>query len=86
VISGSELVSLGALEVACLFAAGILLRSWRLRRTRPPLVAAILVVALGAAALLLVLFGVPYRLVVGPAFIVAILAVLVSARTERRTP
>jgi peptidoglycan/LPS O-acetylase OafA/YrhL len=85
-VSGSELVSLGALVVACLFAAGILFRSWRLRQTRPPLVAAILVLALGTSAVLLVLFGVPYRLVVGPAFIIAILAVLVSARTEHRAP
>jgi len=39
------------------------------------------VLELGAAAVVLALLGVPYRLVVGPAFIAAILAVLVSART-----
>jgi peptidoglycan/LPS O-acetylase OafA/YrhL len=83
-VNSSELVALGALAVACLFAAGILLRSWRLRRTRPPLVASIVVLVVGAAAVLLALLGVPYRLVVGPAFIVAILAVMLSARMERR--
>jgi len=41
---------------------------------------------LGAAAVVLALLGVPYRLVVGPAFIAAILAVLVSARTEHSPP
>jgi len=41
---------------------------------------------LGAAAVVLALLGVPYRLVIGPAFIAAILAVLVSARTEHSPP
>jgi len=62
-----------------------LFRSWRRRRTRPPLIAAIAVLALGAAAVVLALLGVPYRLVVGPAFIAAMIVVLVSARTERGT-
>jgi len=85
-MSAGELSSLGALAVACLFAAGILFRSWRRRRSRPPLVAAIVVLALGSGAIVLALLGVPYRLVVGPAFIIAILAVLASARMERRQP
>jgi len=66
--------------------AGILFRSWRRRRTRPPLVGAGRVLELGAAAVVLALLGVPYRLVVGPAFIAAILAVLVSGRTEHSAP
>jgi len=81
-----ELSSLGALAVACLFAAGILFRSWLRRRSRPPLIAAIVVLALGSGAIVLALLGVPYRVVVGPAFIIAILAVLASARMERRQP
>ncbi len=85
-MSTSELSSLGALVVACLFAAGILFRSWRRRRTRPPLIAAVVVIVLGAGAIVLALLGVPYRDVVGPAFIIAILAVLASARMERRQP
>jgi peptidoglycan/LPS O-acetylase OafA/YrhL len=84
-VSGNVLVALGALVAACLFAAGTLFRSWRRRRTRPPLIAAIAVVVLGAAAVVLSMLGVPYKLVVGPAFIAAMIAVLVSARTERGT-
>ena len=82
----NEVASLGALTVACLFAAAILFRSWLRRRTRPPLIAAVVVLVLGAVAIVLVVVGVPYRTVVGPAFIVAILAILVSARLERRGP
>jgi peptidoglycan/LPS O-acetylase OafA/YrhL len=85
-MSGNELVSLVALAAACLFAAAFLFRRWRARRTRPPLVAAVVVLALGAGAVALALLGVPYRWVIGPAFIAAMLAVLVSARTERRLP
>lgn len=47
------------------------------------MVAAIVVLTVGAGAIALALLGVPYRQVIGPAFIVAILAVLVSARMER---
>jgi peptidoglycan/LPS O-acetylase OafA/YrhL len=83
-VSGNELLALGALAVACLFAAGILLRSWRRRRTRQPLVAAVVVLVLGAGAIALALAGVPYRLPVGAAFVAALLAVMVSARTEPR--
>jgi hypothetical protein len=82
----NEVASLGALAVACLFAAAILFRSWLRRHTRPPLIAAVVVLVLGAGAIVLVVLGVPYRTVVGPAFIVAILAILVSARLERRGP
>lgn len=82
-MSENDLPALAALAVACLFAAGILFRSWRRRRTKQPLVAAIVVLTVGAGAIALALLGVPYRQVIGPAFIVAILAVLVSARMER---
>jgi peptidoglycan/LPS O-acetylase OafA/YrhL len=86
-MSSNEVLGLGLLAVACLFAAGILFRSWRKRRTPQPLVAAILVIAIGAAAIVLSLAGaVSYRLAVGTGFLAALLAVLVSARTERRAP
>lgn len=82
-MSANELVGLGALIAASLFAAAILFRSWRRRGTRQPLVAAIAVLALGAGAATLVLLGAPYRIVVGSAFIVALLVVMISARSER---
>ena len=82
-MSNNELLGLGALGVACVFAAAILFRSWRRRGTPQPLVAAIGVLALGAAAVALALLGAPYRPVVGTAFIVAMLVVLFSARSER---
>jgi CHASE2 domain-containing sensor protein len=82
-MSGNEALGLGALAVACVFAAAILFRSWRRRGTRQPLIAAIAVLALGAGAVALALLGAPYRIVVGSAFLVAMLVVLVSARSER---
>jgi peptidoglycan/LPS O-acetylase OafA/YrhL len=86
-MNGSEILALTLLAIACLFAAGILFRSWRKRRTRQPLLAAIIVLAIGAVAIALTLVGaVPYRTAVGAGFIAALIAVLVSARTERRTP
>jgi peptidoglycan/LPS O-acetylase OafA/YrhL len=86
-MNGNEALGLSLLAVACLFAAGILFRSWRKRRTPQPLVAAILVLAIGAVAIVLSLAGVvSYRVAVGTGFIAALFAVLVSARTERRTP
>ena len=85
-MSNNELLALGALAVACLFAAGILLRSWRRRRTSQPLVAAVVVLVLGAGAIGLALVGVPYKLPVGAAFIAALVAVMMSARSERRIP
>jgi peptidoglycan/LPS O-acetylase OafA/YrhL len=85
-LNSNELVSLGVLAVACLFAAGFLFRSWRRRRTRPALIGGAVVLAVGAAAIVLALLGVPYRPAVGSAFIVAMLAVLASARMDRRLP
>jgi hypothetical protein len=82
-MSGNEVWGLGALAIACLFAAAILLRSWRRRGTRQPLVAAIAVLVLGAGAVTLALLGAPYRIVVGSAFVLAMLAILVTARSER---
>jgi hypothetical protein len=82
-MSGNEVWGLGALAIACLFAAAILLRSWRRRGTRQPLVAAIVVLVLGAGAVTLALLGAPYRIVVGSAFVLAMLAILVTARSER---
>jgi peptidoglycan/LPS O-acetylase OafA/YrhL len=85
-LSSNELVSLGVLAVACLFAAGFLFRSWRRRRTRPALIGGVVVLAVGAGAIGLAVLGVPYRTTVGFAFIVAMGAVLVSARADRRLP
>jgi len=85
-LSGNELLALGALAVACIVAAGILMRSWWRRRRLQPLVAAIVVLVVGAGAIGLVLLGVPYRLPVGAAFIAALLAVMISSRSERRAP
>ena len=83
-MSNNELVGLGALGVACLFAAAILFRSWRRRGTPQPLVAAIMVLTMGVGAVTVALLGAPYRIVVGSTFIAAILVVMVSARSERR--
>jgi uncharacterized membrane protein YoaK (UPF0700 family) len=83
-MSNGELLSLGTLAVACLFGGALLFRSWLRRRTWPPLVAAVVVLVVGAAAVALALLGVPYRQVVGPAFIVAMLVILAAARIERR--
>ncbi len=83
-MSGNELLALGALALACLFAAATLLRSYRRRRTRQPLYAAAAILVLGAAAIGLALLGVPYRLTVGAAFIACLLAVMLSARWEHR--
>jgi hypothetical protein len=80
----NELIGLGALAVACLFAAAILFRSWRRRGTPEPLVAAIMVLTLGVGAVTVALLGAPYRIVVGSTFIAAILVVMFSARSERR--
>jgi fructose-1,6-bisphosphatase/inositol monophosphatase family enzyme len=83
-LSNNELVSLGSLAVATLFAAAFLFRSWRKRRTRPPLYAAMVVLAVAAGAIVVALLGVPYRMVTGTAFIAEMLVILVSARTDRR--
>jgi hypothetical protein len=42
------------------------------------------VLVIAAGAIVIALLGVPYRQVVGTAFIVEMLAVLVSSRTDRR--
>ena len=83
-MSNNELVSLGSLVVATLLAAAFLVNSWRKRRTRPPLYAAIVVLVVAAGAVMIALLGAPYRQVVGTAFIAEMLVVLVSARTDRR--
>ena len=83
-MSSNELLGLGVLAVACLFAAAILFRSWRRRGTAQPLVAAIMVLTLGVGAVAVALIGAPYRIVVGSTFIAALLVVLFSARSERR--
>jgi len=83
-LSNNELVSLLSLGVATLLAAAFLVNSWRKRRTRPPLYAAIVVLVVAAGAVMIALLGAPYRQVVGTAFIAEMLVVLVSARTDRR--
>jgi len=83
-MSSNELLGLGVLAVACMFAAAILFRSWRRRGTPQPLVAAIMVLTLGVGAVAVELMGAPYRIVVGSTFIAAMLVVLFSARSERR--
>ena len=85
-MSNNELVSLGSLGVATLLAAAFLFRSWRKRGTRPPLYAAIVVLAVAAGAIVIALLGAPYRMVTGTAFIAEMLVILVSARTDRRRP
>ena len=82
-MSNNELVSLLSLGVATLLAAAFLVNSWRKRRTRPPLYAAIVVLVVAAGAVMIALLGAPYRQVVGTAFIAEMLVVLVSARTDR---
>jgi len=82
-MSQRDLVGLIALDLACLFAAAVMLRAWSRRRTRPPIVAAVFVVVLAIVASVLVLAGVTYTLVVGPTFIVALLVIMYSARYER---
>jgi len=85
-MSQRDLVGLVALYAACLLAAAMMLRSWLRRRARPPLVAAIFVIALALVASMLVVVGVNYTLVVGPTFIVALLVIMYTARYERGVP
>jgi len=85
-MSQRDLVGLVALDAACLLAAAMMLRSWLRRRARPPLVAAIFVIALALVASMLVLLGVNYTLVVGPTFIIALLVIMYTARYERGVP
>jgi peptidoglycan/LPS O-acetylase OafA/YrhL len=80
-----DLVNVGVLDIAFLLAAGMLLRAWRRRRTRPPLIAAGALGFLAVVATGLVLLGVPRGMIVGPTFIIALFVVLYSARFERRS-
>ena len=81
----NDLFGLGALDVACLLAGLMMVRAWRRRKTRPPLVAAAFLGFLAVVATALVLAGLPYRIVVGPTFILALFVVLYSARFDRRS-
>jgi heme A synthase len=79
-----DLLSLAALDGACLLAALMMYRSWRKRRTRPPIVAGVLMLVLALLATSLVLLGVPRGIVVGPTFILALLVILYTGRYDRR--
>ena len=81
----NDLFGIATLDVACLLAGLMMLRAWRRRRTRPPLVAAAFLGLLTVVATFLVLAGLSYRIVVGPTFILALLVILYSARFERRS-
>jgi peptidoglycan/LPS O-acetylase OafA/YrhL len=81
----SDYLGVATLDVACLLAGLMMVRAWRRRRTRPPLVAAAFLGFLAVLATALVLAGLPYRIVVGPTFILALFVVLYSARFERRS-
>ncbi|HKB57906.1 MAG TPA: hypothetical protein VKC51_09970 [Lacunisphaera sp.] len=83
-MTNQDLLSLAALDGACLLAALMMYRSWRRRRTRPPVVTGILMVFLAVLATSLVALGVPRNIVVGPTFILALFVVLYAGRYERR--
>jgi len=83
-VTNQDLLSLAALDGACLLAALMMYRSWRRRRTRPPVVAGIFMVLLAVLATSLVALGMPRNIVVGPTFILALLVVLYAGRYERR--
>lgn len=80
-----DLANIGVLDLAFLLAAGLMLRAWRRRNTRPPLVAGVALIVLALVATILVLLGVPRGMIVGPTFIIALFVVLYSARFDRRT-
>lgn len=84
-MTNQDLLSLAALDGACLLAALMMYRSWRRRRTRPPIVAGILMLVLAFLATSLVLLGIPRGIVVGPTFIIALFVVLYAGRYDRRT-
>ena len=75
---------LAALDVACLLAAAMMVRSWRKRKARPPIIAAGFLIVLAVVASALVMLGVPSGMVVGPTFIFALLVVMYTARLERK--
>jgi uncharacterized SAM-binding protein YcdF (DUF218 family) len=80
----SDYFGLIVLDLACLLAAAAMLRAWRRRRTRPPLVAAGFLAALTIVATVLVVAGVGYKTVVLPTFILALLVILYTARYENK--
>jgi uncharacterized SAM-binding protein YcdF (DUF218 family) len=80
----SDYFGLIVLDLACLLAAAAMLRAWRRRRTRPPLVAAGFLAALTIVATVLVVAGVGYKTVVLPTFVLALLVVLYTARYENK--
>jgi peptidoglycan/LPS O-acetylase OafA/YrhL len=83
-MNSQDLFALGVLDLACLLAAGMMFRAWRRRRTRQPAVAGASILVLAVVSSVLVLTGIPYRIVVGPAFILALFVVMYSARHERQ--
>jgi len=84
-MTNQDLLSLAALDGACLLAALMMYRSWHRRRTRPPIVAGILMLVLAVLATSLVLLGVPRNIAVGPTFILALFVVLYAGRYDSRT-
>src|SRR5690348_15352989 len=83
-MTNQDMLSLGALDGACLLAAVMMYRSWRRRRTRPPVVAGIFMVLLAGLATSLVALGIPRNIVVGPTFILALFVILYAGRYEKR--
>jgi cell division protein FtsW (lipid II flippase) len=83
-VTNQDLLSLAALDGACLLSAVMMYRSWRRRRTRPPAVAGIVMLILAVLATSLVLLGVPRGIVIGPTFILALFVILYAGRYERR--
>ena len=83
-MTNQDLLSLAALNGACLLSAVMMYRSWRRRRTRPPVVAGIFMVLLAVLATSLVALGIPRNIVVGPTFILALFVILYAGRYERR--
>jgi hypothetical protein len=83
-MTNQDLLSLAALDGACLLSAVMMYRSWRRRRTRPPAVAGILMLVLPLLATSLVLLGIPRGMVVGPTFVIALFVILYTGRYERR--
>jgi hypothetical protein len=83
-VTNQDLLSLAALDGACLLSAVMMYRSWRRRRTRPPAVAGILMLVLPLLATSLVLLGIPRGMVVGPTFVIALFVILYTGRYERR--
>jgi hypothetical protein len=84
-MTNQDVFNLAALDGACLLSAAMMYRSWRSRRTRPPLVAGTMMLILAGIATLLVLLGVPKNIVVGPTFILALFVILYAARYDRRS-